>query len=61
VLTRSASELEIAVDVPDTSLTDLGRRCRIEVAGITAAALAELIATSVSPAIAHARRTQILA
>jgi hypothetical protein len=61
VLARSASELEIAVEVPDKSLTDLCQRCRIEVAGMTAAALAELIASSISPAIARARQTQILA
>jgi hypothetical protein len=61
LLARSASELEIAVDVPDKSLTDLGRRSRIKVAGLTAGALAELIANNVSPAIAHASHTHILA
>jgi hypothetical protein len=61
LLARSASELEIAVDVPDKSITDLGRRSRIEVAGLTASVLAQLIASSVSPAIAHSRQTQILA
>jgi hypothetical protein len=55
---RVGEEIEIAVGVPDARLADLGRRERLAIKGMTTHALAELIASSAWPAIAHFRETQ---
>ncbi len=55
---RIGDEIEIAVGVPDARLADLGRRQRLAVKGLTTHALAELIASSAWPAIAHFREVQ---
>ncbi len=55
---RVASEIEVAVGVPDVRLVGLGRRRRIAVQGMTTHALAELIAACAWPAIEHFRETQ---
>jgi hypothetical protein len=55
---RVGEEIEIAVGVPDARFADLGRRQRLAVKGLTTHALAELIASSAWPAIAHFREAQ---
>ena len=55
---RIGEEIEIAVGVPDARLADLGRRERLAIKGLTTHALAELIAGSAWPAIAHFREAQ---
>jgi hypothetical protein len=55
---RVGEEIEIAVGVPDARLADLGRRERLAIEGLTTHALAELIASSAWPAIAHFREAQ---
>jgi len=55
---RIGDEVEIAVGVPDARLADLARRQRLPVKGLTTHALAELIASSAWPAIAHFREAQ---
>jgi hypothetical protein len=57
---RIAEEIEVAVGVPDARLSDLARRQRIPVKGLTTHALAELIAACTWPAIAHFREAQHL-
>jgi hypothetical protein len=47
--------MEVAVGLPDARLAHLARRQRVPVAGLTTHALAELIAGSAWPAIAHTR------
>lgn len=58
LIERIGEEIEIAVGVPDARLADLGRRERLAIKGLTTHALAELIASSAWPAIAHFRETQ---
>lgn len=55
---RVASEMEVAVGVPDVRLVGLGRRRRIALQGMTTHALAELIAACAWPAIEHFRETR---
>jgi hypothetical protein len=55
---RIGEEIEIAVGVADARLADLARRQRLAVKGMTTHALAELIASSAWPVIAHFRETQ---
>jgi hypothetical protein len=55
---RVGEEIEVAVGVPDARLADLGRRQRLPIKGLTTHALAELIASSAWPAIAHFREAQ---
>jgi hypothetical protein len=52
---RVGEEMEVAVGVPDARLAHLARRQRLPVAGLTTHALAEMIAGSTWPAIAHIR------
>jgi hypothetical protein len=52
---RLHHELEVAVDLRDARLADLGRRHRLPLEGMTIHALAELIAGCAWPAIAHFR------
>jgi hypothetical protein len=58
LIERIGEEIEIAVGVPDARLADLGRRERLAVKGLTTHVLAELIASSAWPAIAHFRETR---
>lgn len=55
---RVASEMEVAVGLPDASLMQLGRRRRLAINGMTTHALAELIASCAWPAISHHTETQ---
>jgi hypothetical protein len=55
---RSDGEIEVAVGLAEAHLASLGRRGRLPVAGLTTHALAELIASSAWPAIAHFRERQ---
>jgi hypothetical protein len=55
LIERGSEEIEIAVGLPDVRLTQLGRRQRIALAGLTTHTLAELIASCTWPAIAHFR------
>jgi hypothetical protein len=52
---RVGDEIEVAVGLPDARLSDLGRRQRLPLPGLTTHALAELIASCTWPAIAHFR------
>jgi len=54
---RVGEEMEVAVGVPDARLAHLARRQRLPVAGLTTHALAEMIAGSTWPAIAHIRES----
>jgi hypothetical protein len=58
MLERIGNEIEVAVGVPDARLADLARRQRLPVKGLSTHALAELIASSAWPAIAHFREKQ---
>jgi hypothetical protein len=58
LIERISDEIEVAVGVPDVRLAGLGRRQRVPVRGLTTHALAELIAGSTWPAIAHFREVQ---
>jgi hypothetical protein len=55
LIERIGEEIEVAVGVPGARLAHLARRQRLRVAGLTTHALAELIAGSAWPAIAHVR------
>jgi hypothetical protein len=56
LIERVGDEIEVAVGVPDARLSDhLGRRQRLPLPGVSTHALAELIASSTWPAIAHFR------
>jgi hypothetical protein len=52
---RLEQEIEVAVGVPEAHLSDLGRRRRIDVQGMTTHTLAELIASCAWPTIARHR------
>jgi hypothetical protein len=58
---RAGDEIEVAVGLPDPRLAELGRRQRLPLQGLTTHALAELIASSAWPAIAHFRERAPLA
>ena len=47
--------MEVVVGMPRPELAHLARRMRVEVAGLTAHALAETMASAAWPAIAEAR------
>jgi hypothetical protein len=55
LIERVGEEIEIAVGLPDARLSHLGRRHRLPVSGLTTHALAELIASSTWPTVAHFR------
>jgi hypothetical protein len=59
-LERIGDEIEVAVGLPDVRLAALGRRQRTPLKGLTTHTLAELIASSTWPAIAHFREAQHL-
>jgi hypothetical protein len=55
---RIASEMEVAVGLPDANLMQLGRRRRLAINGMTTHSLAELIASCAWPAISHFTEAQ---
>jgi hypothetical protein len=57
-LERIAEEIDIAVSPADPRLAGLGRRGRLPLVGLTTHALAEVIASSAWPTIAHVREGQ---
>jgi hypothetical protein len=57
-LERIAEEIDIAVRPADPRLAGLGRRGRLPLVGLTTHALAEVIASSAWPTIAHVREGQ---
>jgi hypothetical protein len=58
LIERIGNEIEVAVGVPDVRLASLGRRQRVPIGGLTTHALAEVIAGSTWPAIAHFREVR---